>query len=783
MKFLTKMKQMFVDSIKRRSKVLSDLQTLDEIKEMINIASALSLYSEQQNMKLEGMGSHQQKDALIDIDSLFFENAHESFLSMPIEAQKQIIVYSHAHQKYKPKKEDIDSLAISGGGGKGQFYAGALKELEEIGILKNIKTFSGASAGALTAIPLALGCDAQEMSDIVEFEDFRALMIEGNEYNTDKKGKKKFVHAFENITNNDSNEFNEKSKIRDREIEIDIEKATELKGSKLNNLEIGNIIIQVKKDIESGKFDGEIKSKVQSMDKLSEDDKVHNMMNLVKRISQTLSPVPIEDKIYTISDNQEPPFISSWDGEYLTKYQCLDLNPPIHLPDGIHQLNMDSLKNQVWSQKGASEQYAKEMTMYNNMVGFDYFKDPKEFFDLTSSFILDNDYVETYFGNLITQKIESLHAAHGSAFMESISKGLSQKRHWKNISLAQLGKIAKTKEGQEMGFRDLAIAVTKTTIKTRKEEPYALSTKEKLARATGIPFVSRKIAKAVDTAKQVLNTESIIVSSDMDKTESNDLSNIPIVSLARMSMSIPIIFNPKEHNGEYYVDGGLHNNLPTAYFDKDGKSKNTLSLVLLTSGEIEASKSIQDAFNNTAPMNLNHAIKNSSTIKETVVSIWDKVKSKTLSIAINKMTYPNNNAYKDMGIKESFRNILVNTKSYGTMDFRASPEDFKIINEISQETVSGVDANGLKTCAGLFDSNYNSMVRFYEYAASEHGERNPERFEAAQFLHNERKQEAKSGSPFIHSKSINAMKSFIEKTQKSHHMSEDLTTCNKPDII
>jgi hypothetical protein len=630
---------------------------------------------------------------------------------------------------------------------------------------------------------LALGCDAQEMSDIVEYEDFRALMIEGNEYNTEKKGKKKFVHAFENITINDTNAYNEKSKIRDREIEINIKNATREKGSDLTNLEAGNIIAQVKKDIDSGKFNQEIKSKVQAMDKSSQDDKIHNMINLVKRISQTLSPVPIENKIYTMSENQQPSFISSWKGEYLTRYQCLDLDPAIHLPEGIHQLNIDSVKNQVWSQKGAKEQYANEMTMYNNMVGFDYFKDPKDFFDLTSSFILDNDYVETYFGNLITKKIESLHAVHGDAFMESISKDLSQKRHWKNISLAQLGRIANTKEGQEMGFRDLAIAVTKTTIKPRKEEPFSLSTKEKIARATGIPFLSRKIAKAVDTAKQVLKTQSIIVSSDMSKTGSADLSNIPIVSLARMSMSIPIIFSPKEHNGEYYVDGGLHNNLPTYYFDSNGKSKNTLSLVLLTSGEIEASKSIQDAFNNTAPMNLYHAIRDSETIKQSLSSIWEKSKSKVLSIAINKMTYPNNNAYKNMGIKESFRNILVNTKHYGTMDFRASPEDFKRINEISQETVSGINSDGLKTCAGLFDSNYNSMVRFYEYAATEHGERNPERFQKAQVIHNERKKEAQNGSPFIHSKSISAMRTFIEKTQKSSHIDTDLTICNNPDII
>lgn len=65
-------------------------------------------------------------------------------------------------------------IAFSGGGAKGMSYPGALEALDEIqspnsdsSLLDNIKETSGASAGALISLPLALGYSPKEIKDIV----------------------------------------------------------------------------------------------------------------------------------------------------------------------------------------------------------------------------------------------------------------------------------------------------------------------------------------------------------------------------------------------------------------------------------------------------------------------------------------------------------------------------------------------------------------------------------------------------------------------------------------
>lgn len=47
------------------------------------------------------------------------------------------------------------------------------------------------------------------------------------------------------------------------------------------------------------------------------------------------------------------------------------------------------------------------------------------------------------------------------------------------------------------------------------------------------------------------------------------LGDIPIRKAVRISMSIPLLFEPMEHNNCLYVDGGLLDNYPIHVFDKD----------------------------------------------------------------------------------------------------------------------------------------------------------------------------------------------------------------------
>jgi NTE family protein len=68
--------------------------------------------------------------------------------------------------------QKIENLALEGGGVWGIAYAGALEELNKIGILPQIKRVAGTSAGSITALLLALGYKAGDIYKIMSELDF-----------------------------------------------------------------------------------------------------------------------------------------------------------------------------------------------------------------------------------------------------------------------------------------------------------------------------------------------------------------------------------------------------------------------------------------------------------------------------------------------------------------------------------------------------------------------------------------------------------------------------------
>ncbi|MGI8951284.1 MAG: patatin-like phospholipase family protein [Chitinophagaceae bacterium] len=70
-------------------------------------------------------------------------------------------VFSQQNYPYK-------NLVFKGGGIRGLAYAGALKVLEEKGVLKNIENVAGSSAGAIAALMVALGYNSHEIDSILD---------------------------------------------------------------------------------------------------------------------------------------------------------------------------------------------------------------------------------------------------------------------------------------------------------------------------------------------------------------------------------------------------------------------------------------------------------------------------------------------------------------------------------------------------------------------------------------------------------------------------------------
>ena len=74
------------------------------------------------------------------------------------------------------KNKKYEYLVLAGGGMKGLAYCGAVEVLEKHGILKNIKGFSGASAGAIMASLLALGYTSAELKVEISKIDFAKII-------------------------------------------------------------------------------------------------------------------------------------------------------------------------------------------------------------------------------------------------------------------------------------------------------------------------------------------------------------------------------------------------------------------------------------------------------------------------------------------------------------------------------------------------------------------------------------------------------------------------------
>ena len=96
--------------------------------------------------------------------------------------QTQTIKKKHKTDNKNIRKiENIDILVLSGGGTKGIAHIGVLKALEERHILKNIKTFAGASIGSLIATLYIVGYTPDELYEfinLIKFQHFHNIDID-----------------------------------------------------------------------------------------------------------------------------------------------------------------------------------------------------------------------------------------------------------------------------------------------------------------------------------------------------------------------------------------------------------------------------------------------------------------------------------------------------------------------------------------------------------------------------------------------------------------------------
>ena len=67
----------------------------------------------------------------------------------------------------QPETKLIEHIVLSGGGIKGMALLGALKALDDAGLLKNVKTYVGSSVGALLGALLCVGYSPEELYNVM----------------------------------------------------------------------------------------------------------------------------------------------------------------------------------------------------------------------------------------------------------------------------------------------------------------------------------------------------------------------------------------------------------------------------------------------------------------------------------------------------------------------------------------------------------------------------------------------------------------------------------------
>ncbi|KAL3832268.1 hypothetical protein ACJMK2_023928 [Sinanodonta woodiana] len=71
----------------------------------------------------------------------------------------------------------FENLIFEGGGNKGLAYCGAIKVLEQLGVMPQIKRYAGASAGAMTAALLAVGYNSDEIREFLS-QDLSKIFLD-----------------------------------------------------------------------------------------------------------------------------------------------------------------------------------------------------------------------------------------------------------------------------------------------------------------------------------------------------------------------------------------------------------------------------------------------------------------------------------------------------------------------------------------------------------------------------------------------------------------------------
>lgn len=127
-------------------------------------------------IKLQTLSSIEIRNLAKKNDAEILYNALKSHYQKYTREESILLKKMLVRELERPNLSNIENVAFSGGGAKGIAHVGTIRKLEEAGA--EIKAVSGTSAGAITALPYALGYKPNKIAEIVANYDFTSFLQE-----------------------------------------------------------------------------------------------------------------------------------------------------------------------------------------------------------------------------------------------------------------------------------------------------------------------------------------------------------------------------------------------------------------------------------------------------------------------------------------------------------------------------------------------------------------------------------------------------------------------------
>ena len=650
---------------KEHRQISSTLQARDETELLVILGAELAEFSKEKKMSIKDITRAQFTSAVGLTPVPIYGKAKNALDKFDDKAIKMVADYAQNYLDFKPQKEEISKIAISGGGGKGNVYKSMIEGLENIGVMDQVSHVSGASAGAITALTLGLGYKSSELEELLTTRDFNTFFFNATPL---VRGAARAGAALSTVFSNSES------------------------LEKLNKINNGNLSYKLVRDEVANHLDDIIESDPHlraEFNTFLEHESVENIKGKAKEnlskenmlMSRILETDPLQRKYNTTLRSYKPSRLDNRVGDDVWQHK----HGRDYMDDRILEFT-DLLSKSRMNDNPILDHCNKVREKIVEKTGSDPFQSSRDVLNIAVKMRRGQHLIEEFFADLIAAKIDQLADDVGVEQLTAIDERFGTHEGRRDASLQAINDIAD--RIPESGFKNVSIAITR--------------------------------GKSLSS---LWDGEGVIV----DKTKEISILD-PAKHLARISMSIPLVFHTVHTDLGPYVDGGVRNNLPTKHFDSaspDGFDKSVLSVITVTEGEAKKHDGFHDIF----------------------------------GPKMQKL----NTAYNEISMRESFRTIILNSGKYSTLDFKFKDEDFKELNSQALDKIQGVDS---ERNYGVFHKYGNAQLSFLNSKLINY--QHNDKYDLLLERYNDKTKTLSQSKPFQHLGNRNSLTELLKKAQIDH---------------